>query len=222
MKSERRHELHSNILADQLSDLLEYLRTRGQFIVFVAVGVIAVVAIVWIWQWSAETRRMEGWQTMKTLLATSREADPEVLGRMEQVAADYSDGKLQAMAYAQLGKRLMQEAVLTGDAAEAREFTQRAEAAFRAALESSDEAGTPAAIAQLGLGGIAANRGDLEEAKQYFEAVGNDPAYEGTPYVALAAEQLTVLERARDLPPLAPGTQPAATAGSSATQPANG
>ncbi len=219
MKSERRHELHTNALAEQLNEVLDYFRTRGQFIVYAVVAVVLVVAVVWFWRSTAEARRVEGWQTMKTLLSTGLQDDPQALDRMEQVAAGYSDPQLRAMAYAQLGKRLMQEAVVADEPATQQGYRQRAESAFEAALQAGSGSSTAAAIAQLGLGGIAAGRGDYDAAQKYYEAVGNNPAYEGTPFVSLAAEQITVLEQARNLPPLAATTQPA-TAGAATTQPA--
>ncbi len=219
MKAQRRQELKANTLAEQLTEIVDYVRNRSQAVTVAVVAVLVILGVLWYWQRTVQAKRVEGWQAMLTLLSTGRQQDPQVLDKMEQVAGSYSDLRLKAMAYAQLGTRLRDEAVMAETSDIARDYTSRAEAAFQAVLSQTPEQAVPVAIARLGLAGLAADKGDFDAAKRYYEAVGNDEQLSGTPFPAEASAALTALETARKLPPLAPGSQPVRAA-APATAPA--
>jgi tetratricopeptide (TPR) repeat protein len=221
MKATRRQELKHNELADYLQQVYAYAQEKSQAIIIVLVAAVVVLAATWYWRASAQARQAEGWQTMLILLSTSKQEDPQVLDKMEQVATSYSDKRLKAMAWAQLGNRLMAEATMAESPQLAQEYVQRAETAFQNVLSQTPNQAYPVAIAQLGLGSIAANRGDFDAAKRYYEMVGNSEQLKDTPFPGQASAALTALETARQLPPLAAATQPS-EASSPATQPVNG
>ncbi len=221
MKAQRRHELQTNTLVEQMGEIFEYVQSKSQAILVAVVAVVVILGVAWYWQHSAQTRRAEGWQTMLLLLSTSKQQDPAVLEKMEQVAGSYSDPRLKAMAYAQLGKRLVDEAAVANKPETAKGYIERADAAFQAVLSQTPDQVVPAAIARLGLATIAADRGDFAAAKGYYDAVGNDDRLAGTPFPSEAAAAMTALEAARKLPALAPTSQPA-EASVPASQPAKG
>ncbi len=221
MKATRRQELRSNELADWVSNIVAYVQARSQTIIVVLVAAVVLLGVAMYWRSSAQSRRVEGWQTLLILLSTSKQQDPAVLDKLEQVPGSYSDPALKAMAYAQVGNRLVDEATLADKPEVAQDYLGRAEAAFQAILAQTPDQRYPAAIARMGLGSLAADRGDFDSAKRYYEMVGNDEQLKGTPFPAEASAALTALEAARKLPPLAATTQPAEAAVAS-TQPANG
>ncbi len=212
MKATRRQELRTNTLAEQLNDIVQYIQAKSQAIIVAVVAVIAVLGVAWYWQQSAQSRRTEGWQTMLILLTTSKQQDPQVLDKMEQVAGSYGDPKLKAMAYAQLGNRLLEEASVAADAKVAQDLAQQAEKDFQTVLSQTPDQQIPAAIAQMGLATLAAGKGDFDTAKRHYEEVGNNEQLKNTPYPAQASTGLTAMEAARKLPPLAATTQPAEAA----------
>jgi hypothetical protein len=207
MKAQRRHELQTNTLAEQMGEFIEYVQSKSQAILVALMAVVVIVVVAWYWQHSAQARRAEGWQTMLVLLSTSKQQDPQVLEKMEQVAGSYSDARLKAMAYAQIGNRMVDEAAVTEKAEAARSYVEKASAAFQAVLTQTPDQVVPAAIARLGLATIAADKGDYAAAQGYYEAVGKDDRLAGTPFPAQASAALTALEAARKLPALAPTTQ---------------
>jgi hypothetical protein len=209
MKAHRRQELKTNTLAEQLAEIFAYLRNQSQAATVAVVAVVVVLGVLWYWHRTVQARRLEGWQAMMTLLSTSRQQDPQVLDKMEQVAASYSDLRFKAMAYAQLGNRLLDEATMAENPEVARDYTARAGAAFQTVVSQMPDQTIPAAIARLGLASMAADKGDFDTAKRYYEAVGNDEQLTGTPFPQEASAGLTALEAARKLPPLAPASQPA-------------
>jgi tetratricopeptide (TPR) repeat protein len=221
MKATRRQELKHNELADQLQQVYAYIQEKSQLITVVLVAAVVALAAAWYWRASSQARQAEGWQTMLILLATSKQQDPQVLDKMEQVATSYSDAQLKAMAWSQLGNRLAGEAAMAESPQTAQEYIKKAEAAFQAVLSQTPDQAYAVAIAQLGLGGIAADRGDFDAAKRYYETVGNNERLKGTPFPGQASDALTALEAARKMPPLAAASRPAETAVPS-TQPANG
>jgi tetratricopeptide (TPR) repeat protein len=208
MKAQRRQELKTNTLAEELAEIVVYLKNQSQAVTVAAVAVLVILGVLWYWHRTVQTRRAEGWQVMLGLMATSKQKDPQVLDKMEQVAASYSDPQFKAMAYAQLGDRLRAEAAMAETPEVARDYASRAESAFQAALNVTPDQIVPAAIARLGLASLAADKGDFDTAKRYYEAVGNDANLAGTPFPAQASAALTALEAARKLPPLAPTSQP--------------
>jgi hypothetical protein len=219
MKAQRRHDLQTNTLVERMNEIVEYVQSKSQVILLALVAVVLVIAVTMYVRHSAQVRRIEGWQAMLQLLSTSKQQDPSVLDKMGQLAARYSDPRLKAMAYAQLGNRLLDEAYVADKPETAKSYTQGAEDAFKAIMSATPDQVVPVAIARMGLGTIAADSGNVAAAKQYYEAVGNDDRLAGTPFPGQATVALTALEAAGKLPALAPTSQPTATAAAEA-QPA--
>lgn len=222
MKARRRHELQTNILAEQLAETVEYLKNKGQVIGLVALAVVVALGVTWYWRYSARVSRQQGWSAMLALWHASPDEQPDYFARLEQVARSYRDPALRAAAWAQLGSRLLDEATgseATDQPQETKKLLERAKTAFQKVLAETPEQMVPAAIAHLGLASMAASAGDFETAKQHYQAVAGSEQFDNTPFQRQAAESLTVLERLKSLPELAaaPSAERAAT-----TQPGEG
>ncbi len=152
MKATRRQELRSNELADQISEIVAYVQMKSQTIMVILVAVVVLLGVALYWRNSVQSRRLEGWQTMLILLSTSKQQDPSVLDKLEQVAGSASDPALKAMAYAQAGNRLMDEATLADKPETIKDYLDRAETAFQAILAQTPDQRYPVAIAQNGTG----------------------------------------------------------------------
>lgn len=222
MKAQRRQELKSNSLVDEIGLIVEYVQSKSQMILVVLVAVAVLLGVTLFWRQAAQNRRVEGWQTLLILLSTDKQKDPQVLDKLEQLAGSYSDQRLKAMAYAQLGNRLVEEATMADSPEAARKLIERAQSAFESVLSQTPDQAYPVAIAQIGLGGLAADRADFDAAKRYYEAVAGSDQLKGSPFPGQASAALTALEMARKLPPLAPGSQPASAAAAPTSQPAKG
>lgn len=220
MKSQRRHDLQANTLADSLAETVEYIKDKSQAIIIAVAAVIVVISAIWYWQYSAAARREQGWQEMLSLIGTTAQQDPQYMDKLALVAESYRDPGLRAMAYDQLGNELLQQASFGGVPADkAADYRDRAQAAFTNALNEAGDRVEAAAIARMGLAAISADKGDIEAARQYYEAVRTDARLKGSPYPAQASTQLAALEAAGKLPPLAASAQPVATKSAPATQP---
>ena len=57
MKSQRRHDLQTNTLADNLAETLDYLKTQTRAILLGIVAVVVIIAAVWYWQYTSAARR---------------------------------------------------------------------------------------------------------------------------------------------------------------------
>jgi len=222
MKARRRHELQTNTLAEQLAEAVEYLKGKGQVLGLVVLAVVVALGVTWYWRYSARATRQEGWSAMLALWDAAPTEQPDYFAQLEQVARSYRDPALRAMAWAQLGTRLLDQAAglhATDQADEADQFVEQAKSAFEQVLTETPEQVVPAAIAHLGLASIAASAGDFETARQHYQAVAGGEPFDGTPFQRQAAESLTVLERLKSLPHLA-AAPPAEQA--PATQPGSG
>ncbi len=223
MKSQRRHDLQTNTLADNLAETLEYLKTQYLLIVVGIVAVLLIIGGIWYWQYAAAARRAQGWQDMLALVGTTSREDPQYIDKLEEVAASARDPNLRAMAYAQVGNELLGQAVFGGEPAEqVQKLQDRAKAAFNASLSTSAKSPEAGAISRLGLAAIAADNGDATAAREYYEAVRSNPNLTGMPYPAQASAGLAALDAAAKLPPLAASSQPAAAEAAPATQPSDG
>lgn len=212
MKAQRRHDLQANSLADNLVEIVEYLKQQSQAILVAVAAVVVILVGIWYWQYSTAMRRAQGWQNLENLVSSNVQQDPQYIDKLEQVAASSRDQGLRAMAYAQLGNELLGQATFGGQPADkAADLRQRAQAAFAEALKNAGGHAKTAAIAHLGLAAIAADTGDAGMARQYLEAVRDDANLKGTPYPSQATAQLDALDAAAKLAPLA--TNAPATAG---------
>ena len=224
MKAQRRHDLRTNTLAESMADAVEYLKEKGQIIVLVVSAVVVVLGVSWYWNYSATVRQQQGWQAMLALLNAPSVDQSAQLDQLQRVAESYRDPALRAMAWSQLGSRLLDAAASTSGPAtteQADNYIAGAKAAFETVIQETPNQTVPAAIAYLGLAAIAADRGDFETAMGYYEQVAGGEQFNNTPFQNQAAESLTLLERLGSLPALATAREPAAQQ-AAATQPSEG
>jgi len=211
MRAERRHELQTNTLAEYIAEAVQYIRDRWQWVVVAALAVAVLAAVSAYWRYSANVRRQQGWTALLALMNTSSLEQPDYLNRLEQLARSYRDPALKAMAWAQLGARLLEEAdnaELKGDSKAAEGYRRRAELAFQTTLKQSGWHRDAVAIARLGLAALYERRGDFDAAKAQYEAILTEDRFDQTPYQAQALEKVAELARLRDLPALAAASQP--------------
>lgn len=90
MKSKRRHELETNVLADQLGYWFEYIRPYVTTIVFVVVAIVAVVGAWYYWNSKEKALVSEAWRTY--MFAAS---DPQgnMVETLSTVSDNFSDTK---------------------------------------------------------------------------------------------------------------------------------
>ena len=185
MKSERRHELRENDLADSVEQLSERLRPYVTPILSVAIGALVLVLISLFVSSRWEATRSESWDTCLAALVTG---DPE---GFREVILRYPGTPAAQWAELILADRNLSEATdllfAKMDPANdvARERLQTAAAAYADVL-SQRPPDMVAERATMGLAKARESLGELDQARRGYEAVANE--YPSSPMANLATE----------------------------------
>ena len=192
MKSERRHELRENDLADSVEQLSERLRPYVTPILSVAIGALVLVLISLFVSSRWEATRSESWDTCLSALVTG---DPE---GFREVVLRYPGTPAAQWAELILAERNLSEATdllfAKMDPANdvARERLQTAAAAYADVL-SQRPPDMVAERATMGLAKARESLGELDQARRGYEAVADE--YPSSPMANLATEHADDLAR---------------------------
>lgn len=192
MKSERRHELAENDLADSVEHLAERFRPYVVTILTVAIGGLVAVIVGLFVSSRWEASRAESWDACLAALTTGNEdAFREVLIRYPGTpAAQWAELVLADRAVSEATSLLFQKLDPANDIA--RQRLEQAVSAYQGLL--ADQPGDM--IAQRATFGLAKAReclGELEEARRGYEALASE--YADNPMADLAAARATDLAR---------------------------
>jgi hypothetical protein len=198
MKSKKRHELQTNILADWLGHKIEHLRPHANMI-FAGVVIIAVLAIAFTYFRNQQSAKVAGgWEAY---FAALNERDSE---RLSAVAADYTGTTVALCAKQSEGDLELARGndSLYSDRDAAKDALERARDCFEEVVEGAGELPRLKRRAQLGLakaleslGGLTAveDTEDLEAAARLYTQLAQ--ATPGTALGSFAAERADTLGR---------------------------
>ena len=185
MKSERRHELRENDLADSVEQLSERLRPYVTPILSVAIGVLVLVLVGLFVSSRWEATRSESWDTCLSALVTGdQEGFREVIIRYPGTpAAQWSELILADRNLSEATDLLFAKMNPENDVA--RERLEAAAAAYADVL-SQRPTGMVAERATMGLAKARESLGDLAQARRGYEAVADE--FPASPMANLATE----------------------------------
>lgn len=193
MKTERRHELATNALADWLGEKIETLKPYSAAVSASAVAVLVVAFAAVFWYQKREASAAKAWEGYFSALD---ERDPEkTRTRLVQVSEDYSRSSAGlwsrlSLADAQLAKGIE---ALFQDRAGARKALDESIEDYRAVLDAAPHDSLLAERATFGLAGAYESKDDLDGARQkYRELLDRWP--EGS-YSTMAKGRLADLDR---------------------------
>jgi tetratricopeptide (TPR) repeat protein len=213
MKSRRRHELKESSLVTGWRSAAAFVKrnnTRIAAVLFAGV-VIAAIAVYAVNR-SRQARNLRQME-FDALIAAAEDPPKEWLERMKALADQDGDERLAALACVAVGDEYASRIGGAGGASSSSD----AAAYYNRALEQFPEQHVAAGRARYGLAKLAEDRGDLQAAREAYDAVLNSPQLAGQPVVELAKMAKERLEEiaspvemvaARPEPPAA-ATQPA-------------
>lgn len=187
MKTERRHELQTNELADWLGQHLEQVRPYGNIVLLGVVAVLAIGGAI-VYMSSQQTKRLgEGWQKY---WSAAQENDAKLLDDIAQRYAGTTPGlwaKLSAGEFElSRGTRL-----LFSQRKEGEEALANAKSSFKAVHQNAQGQPDLLARADLGLAQAHEALAELDDAKKHYEAAARSVA---DPTLArLASQRLNLL-----------------------------
>jgi tetratricopeptide (TPR) repeat protein len=212
MKSDHRHELKTNELADWLSHLPEWTKEN---LLTIVIAVAAVVAAVAIYGWTIYNKNVIQAQEQTeftSLINQVSSGKMQILQGQKQQGRDFSFVLLQPAKalenFAQNTNNKQMAALALIKRAEAlraelhygnvdEEYlikqTNQAKASYTEALEKSKANPSLAATAQFGIGLCEEELGNFEQAKKIYQDVAENPDYENTLAKIRATERLETM-----------------------------
>jgi len=211
MKSEHRHELKTNELAEWLSNLPQW--TKENLVTIICAEVfIVVLAGVWLWRGynrdvvqvrerTQFTNLLNQVSAAKMQIRQASEEDRDLsfallqpAKSLEAFAQSTGNRRMAALSYIKQAQALRAELHYgTVEDSYVTEQIGKAKASYTQALEKSGDNPTLAAAAQFGLGLCAEELGNFDEAQQIYRDIVANADYEGTVAVAQAQRRLKTM-----------------------------
>jgi predicted negative regulator of RcsB-dependent stress response len=193
MKTERRHELATNALADWLGERIEALKPYSAAVSASAVAVLVLAFATVFWYQKREASAARAWEGYFTALD---EQDPEkIRTRLVQVSEDYAQSSAGLWSRLSLADAQLERGIeaLFQDRAGARKALEEAIDDYQAVLQASPNDSLLAERATFGLAQAYESKDELDSARQkYRELLDRWP--EGA-FSAMAKDRLADLDR---------------------------
>jgi predicted negative regulator of RcsB-dependent stress response len=241
MKSERRHELSTNVLADWIANMPDWWEQNGRMVTY---GIVIFIAIAAVWYFAAIrtaaeragqsvklTELLNSIDGLKSGMARSPENRPELssrlvltAGQLKGLAETATNPNSAAFALIKSAEAMRASSHYSATPVEAESEVKD----IRSAQESCVKAislikDNPSllASAKLQLGLCQEGLGEFEAAKKTYNEIVNTPGFKGDVAVAQAGSRLAVMDdfvSPAQLAP-APAPKPASIAPAPAVQP---
>ncbi len=212
MKSERRHELGTNELAQWLANLPKFIENNRKTIIYIAV-LIVIIAVYSVYYYTrsdiSQADKINATALFEQLnISKARSAQSLTQGidtsdtilltgqSLEQISTQTSDTKLAALALIKQAEALRSELHYrkTDPEAQTIEFQiSRAEDLYSQAILNAAESPTIKAMANFGLALCAEELGNFQKAEQIYNDIIAEPAFAGTVFPQKAKFRLVSL-----------------------------
>ncbi len=195
MKAKRRKDLRANELIQTVQEAWAAVRKYGSYIAAAAIAVVLVIGLGWYWRHGKAQQLEQGWSQLAA--ARSGPTGPEErIERLRAMVAEYEDGSLAVAARQTLGDMLMGEAIGGAgmlDAGRQEELLGQAEKLYLQIVANPGQQWVALGAALTGLAKMAEQRGDLDQARQWYQAIIEDGKLAVTPYHRVAETGLAYL-----------------------------
>ncbi|HAL45326.1 MAG: hypothetical protein A2Y12_01455 [Planctomycetes bacterium GWF2_42_9] len=213
MKSERRHELATNELADWIANFPKWFKENMTTVIIAVVVVAALIAYsiffytregkVWNEKNAMVTQALDQLGAQKQMIVqgqTKGLGASDVLmntaSTLETSAKETDNKNLSALATIKRAEALRTETHYRATLAEAdvRKFQiEQAKKLYEEAFEKAKSNPQIAAMAQFGIGLSLEDMGDFGGAKETYQKIVNDPNYKGTTYQSRAEVRINTM-----------------------------
>ncbi len=198
MKTERRQELRTNELSEQIEQIGDYVRKNSIALTAIVLAA-AVVFGGYFWYRSHQRAKVDaGWATLSRL---SREpTDAVVISQIEAVANEDLSPSLTTEALLLIGETAMRKMTPTTGAAaispeDVAAWSARAKTAFEGIIRRFPGETIAVGTAMVQLGVLHENQSDMTAAREVYEKLRGDERFQHTPYKELAELRLARLDQ---------------------------
>ena len=231
MKSDHRHELKTNELADWLAHFPQWVKDNRTTIIAAAV-VIVVAAAVYFWVFYQKDVASARAQIRLTNLVTQVPAQKSSIAQalaqgndqayvlldvardLREFAQNTKDKTMSALALIQSAEAIRTELHYRVGEVSRDELTRQiaqAQAGYQSALDQAASNATLAATAEFGLGLCEEELGNLDQAKAIYGRIASNADYEGTVARVQAEYRLETMDDYKGTVVFAPAPQPTAS-----------
>ena len=216
MKSEHRHELKTNELAQWLNNFPQWCKDNMNTIIAI-LSVIAVICIFWSWRYYSKnvvqvSHQVEFTNLIGNILNTREQVVSEQMSGtgmdksyvlitqasdLGSFAENKASGNMAALAFIKQADAIRAEvhySLKTISDAYLNERIEQAKAAYNKALGTSMSDKTVKALASYGLGLCAEELGNIDEAKEIYNAVLENKEFQGTVAIDKIKRRLNTME----------------------------
>jgi tetratricopeptide (TPR) repeat protein len=216
MDSKHRHELMHNELADWIGKLPELARTYRNQIIGVALVIIGLISWPILNRWREDsdfvakaqvTEQIDAVEMGKYMAMNAYSAKPDpntsavnsllvAANNLADEAKKAPTADLAALALVKCGQALRTDLLLKKELISQDIVQSQIKQAQDAYQEAFNKATQPSikAMAQLGLGLCSEELGQLEQAKDFYQKIVDNPAYLETPLIAMAKKRIADMD----------------------------
>lgn len=216
MKKERRQELHQDDLSVQLEKVKETVKRNAAILTIIVVAAALAVSGVYWYRSSKTAERNQAWAALSPMDASTPPA--ELVESFESVARQQVSPAITRSAWLKTGAAALNAALSAPPAGKPApdrgEMLKTAESAYRQVVDNAGDDKTALGQAMIGLGIVAESRGQIDEARTWYQRAKDEAALKETPLAAEAAYRLEGLAHWAEpveFPPPAPAPAPVAT-----------
>ena len=206
MKSTRRHELHENVLAVELTRIADFLKRRGSHL---ATGVLVAALILFAFVWlrgRSRTRQDELQNQWDQALALSLQYQwgggaaanidiKQLIAALTELAEQDDNERIAALASVEVGFHFARQALLSTDKNQRAALTTQAGNWYGQVISNFPEQHLASAKAYYGLGKLQEGVGQLDKAAQSYAKARSFSGVEGQPVALFATAAERQLER---------------------------
>jgi len=199
MKTERRQELRTNELSEQIEQITDYVRRNG---LLLSAVVLAAAVVFGGYFWYSSHRQAKANEAWASLSRMSREPDDAVvLSQIEAVANQDISPSLTAEALLLLGEKAMRKMAPTRSEAaqpapeDVAAWASKAKTAFESIIRRFPTEVTALGTAMMQLGVLHENQSEIAAAREIYEKIRSDARFQHTPFRALAEFRLARLDQ---------------------------
>jgi hypothetical protein len=225
MKSERRHELHKNVLEQNLSHAGQYVKAHSNLFVWgmLAVAVAVLALVIWNRQTVKADIEFANEYNAWVVGAESQTGNEEEVVRHHMNIIDNDKNAARAASAAfLLGNHYYNEYLASPEQAGQAKFADQAKQAYSVVVAKFPQQRIMLAKAHFALGKLAESQGDFKLAETEYNAVQGMTDLAGIPVVEYAVEavkQLPAMEKPLMLASTRPTTEPAGATTQSSSAP---
>ena len=213
MKSQHRHELKTNELAEWLANLPEWVRENARTIVYVSIIAVLVVAVA-LYYWRVRDAEATRKQVELTNLISEMAQSPSQIiqsqaqgfdtsfnllplsQNLQLAAGNAKNDQVAALALIKSAQAIRMELHYRPEVVSPQETAtqiQKAKESYTEALQKAGIGPSLKAVAKFGLGLCEEELGNFEEAHKLYQALASNPEFEATVVAVQARQRLETM-----------------------------